>query len=52
MNTLINREFIVNATADAAFGHLAQVEKWPSWAKHIPNLIAENDSLARSKGDA
>lgn len=35
MKTLIKREFIVNAAVDAAFDHLAQVEKWPSWAKHI-----------------
>lgn len=35
MKTLIKREFIVNATMTATFDHLAQVEKWPSWAKHI-----------------
>ncbi len=35
MKTLINREFIVNAAIETAFDHLAQVEKWPSWAKHI-----------------
>lgn len=35
MKTLINRKFIVNATLNTAFDHLAQVEKWPSWARHI-----------------
>ncbi|MCB0032395.1 MAG: SRPBCC family protein [Anaerolineales bacterium] len=35
MRTLIKREFIVSAPVEAAFDHLAQVERWPSWAKHI-----------------
>jgi hypothetical protein len=41
VKTLIKREFIVNATVDAAFGHLAQVEQWPSWAKHIRRVALE-----------
>lgn len=35
MFNLVHREFEVNVAADAAWKHLAQVEAWPSWAKHI-----------------
>lgn len=41
MKTVIKREFIVNAALDDAFAHLAQVEKWPSWAKHIQRVELE-----------
>lgn len=41
MTTLINREFFVHAAGDTAFDHLAQVEKWPSWARHIRRVVLE-----------
>jgi len=38
MTTLIRREFIVGVSAEAAWGHLARVADWPSWAKHIKRI--------------
>ncbi|MEZ4664129.1 MAG: SRPBCC family protein [Caldilineaceae bacterium] len=35
MQELIRREFVVDAPIGAAWRHLAKVEQWPSWAKHI-----------------
>ncbi len=33
--TRIQREFTVDVPLAAAWQHLASVERWPSWAKHI-----------------
>jgi hypothetical protein len=33
--TLLRREFTVELPLDKAWQHLARVELWPSWAKHI-----------------
>jgi len=38
MVTLIVREFTVNAAKEAAWDHLARVERWPSWARHIKRI--------------
>ena len=38
MITLIRREFTVRAPLEAAWQHLEQVERWPSWAKHIKRV--------------
>ncbi len=38
MTTLIRREFFVNAPLEAAWGHVARVADWPSWAKHIKRI--------------
>lgn len=38
MDELIRREFIVEAPIAAAWLHLANVEQWPSWAKHIKRV--------------
>ncbi len=35
MMRLIEREFTVDVSVQAAWSHLAEVEKWPSWAAHI-----------------
>ncbi|MFN8492459.1 MAG: SRPBCC family protein [Caldilineaceae bacterium] len=35
MLELIRREFTVDAPLARAWQHLAQVEQWPTWAKHI-----------------
>jgi hypothetical protein len=35
MRHLIQREFIVDVPLSIAWNHLAQVEQWPTWAKHI-----------------
>jgi len=44
MILLIHREFIVNARLEVAWQHLARVERWPSWAKHIKHL---NEAIPR-----
>jgi hypothetical protein len=38
MRTLIQRSFIVEVPVDAAWAHLARVEDWPSWARHISRI--------------
>ncbi len=38
MITLIRREFIVNASPETAWDHLARLEQWPSWARHIKRI--------------
>ena len=38
MTTLIRREFVVDALVEAAWGHLARVADWPSWAGHIKRI--------------
>lgn len=35
MITLLRREFTVELPLEKAWQHLARVEQWPSWAKHI-----------------
>ncbi len=35
MITLLCREFTVDRPIEKAWQHLARVEQWPSWAKHI-----------------
>ena len=35
MITLLRREFTVDLPLEKAWQHLARVEDWPSWAKHI-----------------
>ena len=38
MPTLINRTFVVDVPLKTAWHHLARVEAWPSWAKHIKTV--------------
>ncbi len=38
MLTLLRREFIVERGIDDAWRHLANVEQWPSWARHIRKI--------------
>jgi hypothetical protein len=38
MLQLIRREFVVNVPLETVWQHLAQVERWPSWAKHITSV--------------
>jgi Polyketide cyclase / dehydrase and lipid transport len=35
---LVRRTFDVDATVPVAWAHLACVESWPSWAKHIKSV--------------
>ena len=38
MITILNREFVVDAAIEIAWAHLAKIEEWPSWAKHIKDI--------------
>ena len=38
MITLLRREFTVDRPIEKAWQHLARVEQWPSWAKHIRHV--------------
>ena len=38
MITLLRREFKVDIPREKAWQHLARVEQWPSWAKHIKHV--------------
>jgi uncharacterized membrane protein len=35
---LLRREFAVGLPVEEAWRHLARVEQWPSWAKHIKQV--------------
>ena len=41
MNGLIKREFIVDVPLERAWEHLARLEAWPSWARHIKSVSVE-----------
>ncbi|MBC7821550.1 MAG: SRPBCC family protein [Planctomycetaceae bacterium] len=38
MMTLLRREFTADVSLEQAWQHLARVERWPSWAKHIKQI--------------
>ena len=52
MITLLRREFTVGLPAEKAWSHLARVEQWPSWAKHIKRVTVQpaGDLGPRSTG--
>ena len=35
MRILVSRDFRVNVPLERAWSHLAQIERWPTWARHI-----------------
>jgi hypothetical protein len=40
MIELLRREFTVQVPPEAAWRHLARIEEWPSWARHIKQVQA------------
>jgi polyketide cyclase/dehydrase/lipid transport protein len=48
----IQREFVVEVPQEAAWQSLSQIERWPSWAKHIKRveLIPAGELGPKSKG--
>lgn len=38
MTRLLERRFRVRAPVEKAWAHLEQVERWPSWARHIRRI--------------
>ncbi len=39
MKRVVDKSFIVRAPLEVAWNHLAKVEQWPSWAKHIRSVV-------------
>jgi hypothetical protein len=52
MLELLRREFTVQLPIEQAWQHLARLEQWPSWARHIRLIKVEppGDLAANSKG--
>jgi hypothetical protein len=52
MIELVRREFVVEGSVAACWEHLARVEDWPSWARHIKRVqLHPNGALtAASEG--
>ena len=38
MIELLRREFTVHLPVEKAWQHLARLEQWPSWARHIRQI--------------
>ena len=38
MITILNCEFVVDASIETAWVHLGKIEEWPSWARHIKDV--------------
>lgn len=45
MRRLLCREFTVEAPVDVAWAHLARVDRWTSWARHIKSAALEPAEL-------
>ena len=41
MREVVRREFVVDVPLQEAWEHLADVEAWPSWAKHIRKVTLQ-----------
>lgn len=41
MITPLRREFTVELPPEKAWQHLARVEQWPSWARHIKQVVVQ-----------
>ena len=41
MIELVARDFTVDVPLDHAWDHLARVQQWPSWAKHVKRVTLE-----------
>ncbi len=39
MRRVVDKSFNVRAPLEVAWNHVAEVEKWPSWAKHIRSVV-------------
>ena len=53
MITLVNRDFIVEASIEIAWAHFAKIKQWPSWARHIKDvkLVPPGDICPTSAGN-
>jgi hypothetical protein len=41
MIRVVERRFRVRVPVEVAWAHLARVESWPSWARHISRVVIE-----------
>ena len=48
MRTLVKRDFTVPASLEEAWNHLARVEQWPSWARHIKSATLQPSPVLSS----
>lgn len=39
MKRVVDKSFVVRAPLEVAWNHITEVEKWPSWAKHILSVV-------------
>jgi hypothetical protein len=39
LKRVVDKSFVVRAPLEVAWNHLAQIEAWPSWAKHIRSVV-------------
>ena len=53
MGMIVQRDFDVRVPLETAYGHLARVEAWPTWAKHIRRaaLTPPGALTERSQGE-
>ena len=49
MIELVRRTFEVDPPLDATWAHLARVESWPSWAKHIKSVTLTPPATVRDR---
>ncbi len=47
MITFFHREFDVKITIELAWQHLAKVEQWPTWARHLKRINLEPPGMLR-----
>jgi hypothetical protein len=39
LKRVVDKSFVVRAPLEVAWNHIAQIEGWPSWAKHIRSVV-------------
>ena len=39
LKRVVDKSFVVRASSEVVWNHLAKVEQWPSWAKHIRSVV-------------
>ncbi|MFZ0821377.1 MAG: SRPBCC family protein [Candidatus Acidiferrales bacterium] len=37
---VVDKSFVVRTQLDTVWNHIAKVEQWPTWAKHIRSVVA------------
>ena len=50
MNTMLERTFEAAVSLQQAWGHLARIEAWPSWARHIRSIETNGPLSPETEG--